>query len=54
MCAGRVELEAELNDADARPAKATRSAKIRTAVFIFGNLSMQNHEGKYPLIGLKY
>jgi hypothetical protein len=38
-------LAAELNEAEARPAKATIRANTRMAVFIFGNLSMRNLEG---------
>jgi hypothetical protein len=40
MWAGTVGLAVLLNDAEARPAKATSSAKIRMAAFIFGNLSL--------------
>jgi hypothetical protein len=39
MCAGTFEGVAELNDAEARPTKATIKANTRIAVFIFGNLS---------------
>jgi len=39
---GRVRLAVELNDAETRPATATSRAKMRTAAFIFGNLSSQD------------
>jgi hypothetical protein len=40
----------ELNDAEARPAKATTKAKTRTAAFIFSNLSISVlKRSKFPL-----
>lgn len=50
---GRVCEADELKEAEARPAKATSSAKTRTATFIFSNLSMFSIEGYRSLIGFR-
>ena len=39
--------------AEIRPAKATSSAKMRMAVFIFGNLSIEIRKGAFSLSGNK-
>jgi hypothetical protein len=39
--------------AEIRPAKATSSAKMRMAVFIFGNLSIEIRKGEFSLSGSK-
>jgi hypothetical protein len=44
MWAGRAWFGLELNDAAARPAKATSKAKARRAVFIFSNLIEKDSE----------
>jgi hypothetical protein len=46
---GTVCMLVELKEAEARPTKATSSAKTRTATFIFGNLSELDFEGEFSL-----
>ncbi len=45
MWAGRARDGGAEKDAEIRPAKATKSAKMRTAAFIFGNLMNYNVKG---------
>ena len=50
---GTICVGAELIDAEARPTKATSSAKARMASFIFSNLSEFDLGGMHPLIHIE-